>query len=177
MSPYMQRISLVGLWFTTSKHWTYQFLLSTIEADSVHKWNLFIAFNNKGRNVFILPRRGVCFQFTTWRTFRIFKTTWPMRSRTIRDLSLPLVTETSLEKICTLNETNVALLLDNFVWQHFSISEDLILSFHTYRQIAIPINILWHTSTVTIKRCTVKKKHYSCALRLFQTMHETRATL
>jgi hypothetical protein len=143
-NSYMKCISPVDIWFTISKHWTYQFLLSTIEADSVHKWNLFIAFNYKGRNVFILPSCGVCFQFMTRRTFRIFKTTWPMCSWTIIGLSLLLVTETSLEKMCALNEMKVALLLANFVWQHFSISEDLIVLFNICRWTAIPINILWY---------------------------------
>jgi hypothetical protein len=36
-------------------HHTYHILLPTIEADSVHQWNLFSAINNKCRDVLIVP--------------------------------------------------------------------------------------------------------------------------
>jgi hypothetical protein len=80
----------------------------------VLKWNLFIAFNNKGRNVFNFPWCGVWFQFKNRWTFRIFKTMWLRCGWTTTDLFLALVTATSLEKIFTLNENNIALLVGKF---------------------------------------------------------------
>lgn len=57
-------------------HHTYHILLPTIEADSVHQWNLFIAFNDKCRNVPIFPRPRVTYHFRNWWTFWILKTVW-----------------------------------------------------------------------------------------------------
>ena len=57
-------------------HQTYHILLPTIEADSVHQWNLFIAFNNKCRDVPIVPCPRFTLHFRNWQTFGIMKTVW-----------------------------------------------------------------------------------------------------
>jgi hypothetical protein len=80
----------------------------------VLKWNLFIAFNNKSRNVFIFLRCGVWFQFKSCWTFWIFKTMWLRCGWSATDLFLPSVAETSLQKIFTLNKKNIALLVGKF---------------------------------------------------------------